>query len=69
MGPVSFERVGRPEDRDGLLKGAQLLRDAGIRVQVVDDADGGPGSLLVRAEDALRARSIIEAADGGDRPQ
>lgn len=67
MGPVSFERVAKPDDRSQLLAAAQLLGDAGIQVQVVDDGTGGPGSLLVRSEDAVQARSILEGADAEDR--
>lgn len=55
MNPVSFERVGDGDDRAALLAKAQLLREAGVRIHSMDEERG----LLVRTDDAARARSIL----------
>jgi 3-phosphoshikimate 1-carboxyvinyltransferase len=56
MTPVSFERVGDGGDREAVLAQARQLREAGIRIQSVDEERG----LLVRSEDASRAREAID---------
>lgn len=66
MGPVSFQRVGEFSDRAELVAAARRLTDVGIRVEVTGGLADDAGSLLVRAEDAVRARSILDSARAED---
>ncbi len=62
MSPVSFERVGAGGDRSALMAQARLLAEHGVRIHSVDEERG----LLVRSDEAGRARAVLGDAGGSD---
>lgn len=65
MNPVSFERVGAGGDRTALMAQARLLAEHGVRIHSIDEERG----LLVRSDEAGRARAVLDTAGGStDRP-
>ena len=74
MGPVSFDTIEVGHDRIRALILTGLVSAEGIRAELLSYDTAGlyqplsgpqPYKLMVRAEDAERARALIAAADDG----